>query len=381
MKKYRKCEEIVEILKAMVGDRVRASCYYLPGEVAMSEEIGVSRITLRKAMTVLEQEGVIRRDRVRTEIVERRDILSNCGRILFVAGAHHSTFFFPAVERLWYKLSSGVTSRGGFIEFFGVDHTTTPELWKEKIANSDVIILTATGSSHPDAAEELLHEAEEKKHIFSLLEGVPAPNRIYLDNYITGTIAAQTLVKAACRRIVCISMDYNFYGDRIFARRVKGFSDELARHHMLRDDTIRLIPYPSTSRFNPDTGDNYSRSARVAAEEAWENGCDGLFVSTDEEIGPITMNLFRKKLVSDSLKLLTFNGSGCAMRHLPPISCLSHGTNGVVNSTLDQLKLIAAKRFNAPVNIAVKPELYKNHTLESLSMRTPVQNLITTPAL
>ena len=148
MKKYRKCEEIVEILKAMVGDRVRASCYYLPGEVAMSEEIGVSRITLRKAMTVLEQEGVIRRDRVRTEIVERRDILSNCGRILFVAGAHHSTFFFPAVERLWYKLSSGVTSRGGFIEFFGVDHTTTPELWKEKIANSDVIILTATGSSH-----------------------------------------------------------------------------------------------------------------------------------------------------------------------------------------------------------------------------------------
>lgn len=358
----------------MIRDRIRVSCYYLPGEIAMSEEIGASRITLRKAMAILEQEGLIRRDRVRTEILEPRDILSACGKILFTAGAHYSTFFYPAVERLWNRFNSEVLSRDGNVELFCNDHTTSPVEWEQKIAAAEVIFLTSTGSSRLGAAETLLQEASPEKIIFSLLESENplTPNCIYLDNYRVGVKAAQALIAAGCRNIGAVSMDHRLFGSPIFPRRMNGFINELQKHGLFNPDAIRLIPFPSSSRFNPDGGDNYSKNARIALEQAYAAGDDGVFVSTDEEIGLIAMNLFRNAIIPGKLKLLTFNGVGDAMRHNPPISCLSHGTHRVVAAALEQLKLIAKKQFVAPVNIAVSPLLYNNFTLSDESAMTGI---------
>lgn len=365
MKKYRKCDEIVEILKAMVRERIRHSSYFLPGEVAMAEEIGVSRITLRKALAVLEQEGTIRRDRVRTEIVEKRDILSNCGKILFVASVRYSTFILPAMERLWMCFAPELISRGGNVELFPVNHTTSAAEWKERISSADVIFLTTQDSSSPEVAE-LLRKAAGEKVIFSLMETISAPNFIYLDNHAVGAMAAQTLIEAGCRKIAGMSFDYEYCHNLMFARRMQGFRETLEKNGMFHLELIKLIPTTNDARFDPEIGDKYSKTARSAIEQLYAAGCDGVFLTSDEEIGLITMNLFRQKVIPTQMKLLSFNGVGDAMRNHPPISCLSHGTHKVVEAAVEQLKRIAEKRFAGPVEILVHPKLYVNFTLNSM---------------
>ena len=372
MKKYRKCEEIVEILRAIIRERIRNSCYYLPGEIAMSEEIGVSRITLRKAMAILETEGLIRRDRGHTEIVEKRNILSKCGKILFVAGAHHSTIILPAIERLWMKFAPEVINRGGNVELFLVNSTTTAAEWQEKIYGVDVIFLTTCDSAEPEKLDKIIRQAQAQKYVFSLLETISAPNNIYLDNYSVGFMAAHTLARAGCRKVAGISFDYEFFHNMIFARRMQGFRDGLKACRIPLPDAFKLIPYPSHGRFNPEIGDNYSKHARKALDQAYADGCDGVFMASDEEIGLIAMNLFRRNVIPGKLKLLSFNGVGDAMRHNPPISCISHGTNAVVETAIEQLKLIAERRFAGPVNIMVTPKLYVNNTLSSDRAGSPV---------
>jgi len=376
MKKYRKCDEIVEILKAMVRERTRHSCYYLPGEVAMAEEIGVSRITLRKALTILEQEGLIRRDRVRTEIVEKRDVLSGCGKILFVASVRCSTFILPAMERLWMYFAPEVINRGGNVELFPVNHLTSVAEWKEKLSGADVIFLAAQDSDSPEELVKLLKKTAGEKVLFSLMETIPAPNSIYLDNDAVGRTAAETLVKAGCRNIVGISFDYILYRNPIFARRMTGFCDGLKKNHLYTSDRIKLIPYPSNGRFHPEVGDNYNKAARQTLEEVYRQGCDGVFLASDEEIGLIAMNLFRQNVIPERIKLLSFNGVGDAMRHYPPIACLSHGTHKVAAAAIEQLKLIAEKRFTGPVNVLIGPNLYSNCTLEDVSMSGARQELV-----
>lgn len=362
MKKYRKCDEIVEILKAMVRERIRHSSYFLPGEVAMAEEIGVSRITLRKALAVLEQEGAIRRDGVRTEIVEKRDILSNCGKILFTANTRCSTFDLPAMERLWTRFAPEVINRGGNVELFPVNYLTRVEEWQERISKADVIFLTAV----PDGPAESWEKALNGKIVFSLLETFSAPNSIYLSNEAVGRAAAHTLIKAGCRKIAGICFDYIFFKNLIFTRRMEGFREALKESYLYHPDLIKLIPYPSNGRFNPSVGDKYSKAAREVLEEVYHQGCDGVFIASDEEIGLIAMNLLHGKIIPERMKLLTVNGVGDAVRNDPPIACLSHGTHKTVEAAIGQLKLIAEKRFNGPVNLMIPPNLYSNSTLNDV---------------
>lgn len=362
MKKYRKCDEIVEILRAMIRERIRSSCYYLPGEVAMAEEIGVSRITLRKALAILERERVIRRDRVRTEIVEKRDILSRCGKILFTAAGNSSIIALPAMERLWMRFATEVIHRGGDVEFFPVNSWTGVDEWQAKVTACDVIFLTAV----PDGPPEPWMKALRGKIVFSLLETIPAPNAIFLGNDAVGRAAARTLIEAGCRKIAGICFDYHFFNNTIFARRMTGFCNTLMENKLYYNDLIKLIPFPSNGRFNPHVGDKYSRAARAALEEVWQQGCDGVFVASDEEIGLIAMNLFQKRIIPGRLKLLTVNGVGDAMRNQPPIACLSHGTGKTVEAAIEQLKRIAEQRFQEGVNLVIQPNLYSNNTLREV---------------
>jgi len=361
-KKYRKCEEIVKILREMIKEKISNSCYFLPSEVAMSEEIGVSRITLRKALAKLDMEGIIRRDRVKTEIVEKRDILSNCGKILFVASAHYSTFIIPAIERLWIKLGPEVIARGGNLELFYVNHMTTFAEWKEKFSQADVIFLGTNDFKHSDATIKLYKKAMQEKIVFSLLETISATNSIYLDNYSVGCMAAQILIDAGCRKIAGICPDYMLLKNDIFAKRMKGFKDVLKKAGLMHLGAEKLIPY-RCDKFHSEIGDKYHRTTKEALERSYAEGDDGVFLATDEEIGLISMNLLRRKIIPNKLKFLSVNGVGDAMRNNPPVSCLSHATNKVVDEVMKQLQLIAENKFIAPVNIMVKSDLYPNNTL------------------
>lgn len=355
MRSYRHYEEAVELVKTAIAERTGRAVYFLPGEIPLAAELGVSRMTLRKALSQVEQDGLIRRDRMKTEIVGRKDVLARCGKIVFVANTCHSTIIHGAVERLWMKMSQVILSHGGQLEFFGVNTETTLDEWKSHFQNGDIFFLTA---ACPENAPLPLN-----KIVFSLLEGLSAPNRIYLDNYSAGYLAGQTLLRAGCHKLLAICFDYKVFHNQIFARRMDGFAAALAEAGQRPEEAIRLIPYPSAGNLNPEIGDRYSSNARKAIEQAVEAGCDGVFVASDEEIGRITGDLFRNRLVPDRVKLLTLNGSGDALRHQPPIGCVSHATDSVVAAIMIQLRLIAENRFTGPVIEAVKPSLYAGHTL------------------
>jgi DNA-binding LacI/PurR family transcriptional regulator len=234
--------------------------------------------------------------------------------------------------------------------------------WREKMSEANVVFLADFFNGPAELWEKMLRG----KTVFSMLETVSAPNSIYLDNDAVGRAAAQTLIEAGCRKIAGICFDYKFFNNLIFSRRMNGFRKTLEENHRYDPDLIKLIPYPSNGRFNPSVGDKYSKAAREALEEAYRQGCDGAFVASDEEIGLIAMNLFRRHVIPERMKLLTVNGVGDAMRNSPPIACLSHGTRKTVEAAIEQLKLIAEKRFAGPVNIMIPPNLYSNSTLNDV---------------
>ncbi len=351
---YRKYEDVMEALRARIAGAQRQGQLSLPSERLLAPEIGASRMTLRKALAQAETEGSVRRDGMRTEIIPSRPPLARCGRMVFVASGCHSVFALPAIERLWARLGPAAIAEGAQLELFLVNAATPIAEWQQRLDDAAVVLTTV--SAMPESALG-------KARVFSLLEAVPAPNGVYLDNLSVGRLAAETLLATGCARPVAISPDYRPYDNTTFHRRLQGFASVLAERGLARPDMTRLLRYPHPGRSKSEIGDRYIREAREVLETAYRDGCDGIFMVCDVDIGSIAMNLLQTGAIPDRLKLLTVNGSGDSMRHEPPISCVNHATATVVETLLRLLRLLGEGRLDAPVAIPVPPGLYWNATL------------------
>ena len=69
---YTKCADAELKLETFCGESLRNGSFLLPGERELAAKLGVSRLTLRKAMETMQRSGRIRREGRRTEILPSR---------------------------------------------------------------------------------------------------------------------------------------------------------------------------------------------------------------------------------------------------------------------------------------------------------------------
>ena len=80
---YKKHQDIKEDLVTLVKSLASSGKYLLPPERELAVLLDVSRMTLRKAISELIADGLIRQEGRKNEIVNSSGLLCNCGKILF----------------------------------------------------------------------------------------------------------------------------------------------------------------------------------------------------------------------------------------------------------------------------------------------------------
>ncbi len=353
---YRKCTEVYSDLSTLIQNRVEARSFLLPPELRLASELGTSRMTLRKALVMAENDGLIRRDNKKTIILDRKPSLAKCGRILFVVPGENGTIRHQALERLWLKLSGEVRTLDGNIVplLIGVDSSL--DEFNAEVRKSDIILTTVGSGSAEEIDRKMLELSGDsgRKFVISLTEEFSGcfRNYIALDNILAGSMAAEELVRAGARKFL---MFCDTPSSPAHLKRLQGFRERILSFRL--PDPLHFLN--SEKKMNPAY---YMDCVEKLAGEFDAGHVDGVFSASDEGIDVILMKMFERGVIPSKLKVCTVNGSGIGLRHNPPVTCISHGTDGVVAELITQLKNIAEGSFVEPVRRLIVPKLYKNST-------------------
>jgi len=353
MKPYRKHTEVYHDLVKRIERDLASGEHVLPPEIELSRQLSTSRMTLRKALDTAVMNGLITREHKRTTINTRPyPDLRKCGKMLFVAYSVAQNCHLPAVERLWLRLLPEIRLNGGDISLLPVDDDFKLKDFREAIRQADLVFLTT--HIFAKGTEEYLEEqlARNEKPFFSLFEPFfsKCPYGISMDNREAGRIAARELWQSGVRKAIVFSASLsNPHGDRI-----RGFRAEFTR---LGGETVLAAKREGIS--DPV----YYLACRDRLQEAYNAGCSGAFLASDEGIGIILMDLFERHLIPEKFKAVSVNGSGQALHHVPPISCVNHATGEVVAELLRQLQKWGKTTVHEPFHIRIKPSLYRTGSL------------------
>ena len=291
----------------------------LPHERELAVELDCSRMTLRKALvSALQQKVLVRRGRF-LEINPVRHDISNLGKILFIATGQEDKFNLHALSKLFNSISSEVKKHNGQLELLLTNSATPEELIRKRCMESDIILFTLFLTEAPGSERlRLFWEIGRRRRVIALSDPyLEFHNFIALDNVAVGMIAAQTLHRAGCRNLGCVC---GIRKNMIFEKRVDGF--------------CRYVDNAGVNCWLPPQRE---LGCREQFDQAVKDGCDGIFLVSDENIDAITANVFASGAVPRDVKLITVDGCGKARAHIPPISCVSHGTKQVTAELIKQL--------------------------------------------
>ena len=351
---YTKCADAELKLETFCGESLRNGSFLLPGERELAAKLGVSRLTLRKAMETMQRNGRIRREGRRTEILPCR-ALRECGRIVFFAPGMHASFFQPAFERLWLTLKPRLESHGATPELY-LDHDGRDFSSFRRAADSaDIILLTLPAGTDKEKKVGYLRRLQTRKTVLALSDPCleEFENIAALDNHAVGEEAARALLAAGCRRAAIVDVAF---GISMFDKRCEGF-----RRVFLSQAGNEVGVYP---RRAPENGAR--ELLRICRK-----GFDSAFVVTDEHIGERMSLVLREGAIPERFKLISFNGSGEGIRCTPPVTCLNHGTSEVVEAILDFLKRKASSGEKTAMRKLVRPQLYLNKTIGEINLPLP----------
>ncbi len=337
---YRKYTDIYAEFERFCRERARENIFLIPPERTLTEILAGSRMTIRKVLAEAEANGLIRREGHQTHILPDKR-LNGCGRIVFLAQGQGQGVYPPAIERLWLTLKPQLESAGADFRLVQANRLTSFEKLRREVDAADVILLTII--DQPELLE-YLRKCREDKHIVALYDPYLEmfDHVIALDNYRVGTMAAEVLHRAGCRKIaVCGGFDHP-----IFNKRRQGVADGA------QPLGARFVSYPFSQG---GTAERISFCAN-ALVHAYEHGCDGMFIVSDEWMDEITAPVYALGVVPGKFKILSFNGSGDYMLCHPRVSVLNQGTAEIVENIMAHLE------NPGPVRILVSPQLYKNQT-------------------
>lgn len=344
-RRYKKYTDTFRDLIALCRRMQNSGSTALPHERELAEELGCSRMTLRKALAEALQQKVLKRSGRFLELNVVRHDISNLGRILFIATGHDEKFNLNALSKLFNSISAEMKKYNGQLELLLTNPATPEDLIRKRCMESDIILFTLFLTEAPGSERlRLFWEIGRQRRVIALSDPYLESfhNFIALDNVAVGMIAAQTLHRAGCRNLGCVC---NLRNNMIFEKRMDGFRR-----------------YADNSGVNCWLPSQRDAGGKAQFDQAVKYGCDGIFIVSDEGLDVITAEAFAAGVVPRDVKLITVDGCGKARAHVPPVTCVSHGTKQVTSELIKYLIHLSEQPDWPDCRKLITPELHSGAT-------------------
>lgn len=322
-KAYKKYHDVYTALERYCDNlRLHSRGRTLPSTRTLATELDTNRVTLSKAIELAEMNGLITRSIHGLQINNTLEIYQ--GKIVFLTTGFGDAPSLGAWCRLWNALHLHAAKTEMKLSLCLTNDQISIQNVLECCANADLVIFTI-GIVKEDLSAEAIIQAlnNEGVNVICMTEIQMDCNYICINNKAIGIDAAQALMHAGCQKPAVI-----YKGDiNAYFRRKEGFCAYMAEHQ---------IPVLTFNADDEPQMDLYGYF-QTSLDQSVLQGCDGAFIVSDEGIAHITFNVFQRKLVPERMKLITVHGSGEALVCAPPVACISHGTQAVLNTLLEHL--------------------------------------------
>lgn len=369
MMNYKKYTAVYTELKVLIKSNSAKNNFLIPPEIPLSEQLGTSRMTLRKALDLAESDGLIRRENRKTFIVDKRPDLSSCGRILFIASGKHGHIILPAIERMYLKLALDLKSANADFRLLllpsvcePADSPETLALLDRELSGAKVVIFTVKDCRVFFTREGMttVRRYDDGSRFYLKLTIDAADlceNCITIDDYIAGRTAAEVLIRGGAKHPVFPVFDSPHpRKESIFWQYHSGFFD-VCRESGIAPVEVHL----SDTRERP-----FFLDLREKLWNLWKQGaCDGLFFQFDEFADIVLADFFAEGLVPEKFRIFSLNSGGHALSHKPPLTALSTGINELVRALYSFLFRFASGSNEKMLRIKIRPEVLFNNTVST----------------
>lgn len=211
-----------------IRDRIKADIssgkytYQLPGATAMAKELGVNPLTVNKAFTMLEKEGLV-------EIVSRKGTFikgkKQIGLIIYKSGTPHDSSDSHAIPQVFSKVMEGVHEGISELHYTLLTHALYDSDKKriQRIIDEVDGLIILSGNPRPKDFE-IFRDIPWVK-VMGTLDNPTDANHVTYNNNEIGAIAAENLMKNNCEKF------YYFGGrDELFTYRYDSFRKALEKN-------------------------------------------------------------------------------------------------------------------------------------------------------
>jgi len=315
---YTTAIEIVPQLERIIRELRRAGENFLPSERRLQEQVGASRMTLRKSLDVLERRGLLIKG-AGGRMIDGIKQVKGCVTMVSAGWDFPGN---PVWLRLSIQLEKCLSEHG--IEFrqvmFGYDD---PEKnWSGKLDEIPEILIFTDAPN--DYIREKIMALRNRCTLISTDEDYlgQLDHIVSLNNYQAGKIAAETMLSHGVKNPAFLYWDYGYVP---FMKRRNGFSDALKQAGLRPEKHI----YPFLHPQHEMRSTAFVQTQLETVHEIYAAGHDGLFVWSDESIRAIYGLLSDKVRIPDDFVLMTLDGCGECRNHSFMIDAISHNTNGI----------------------------------------------------
>ena len=344
MKANSKTTLALEHLTKIISDLKSSDCYFLPPERQLCEQVGLSRVTLRRALAILEARGVLIAGKNGRQIRDIDSTQKNSCIWFYAFG--HNRIVIPAGYRLWNNLQREAKNHGFDTKLVLYDQSNeinTAPFRNEK----DYIIISDNVYGCLDSVM-----ADKKIHMHDRIIGIEASLRenlkyiVTLDDYAVGSLAAHQLLEAGYKYPAYFGLNN---GRIAFEKRRLGFIDTL------KTAGVKLA---GEKCFCAQSSLSIVKEIIFELDELVSSSIDSLFVFSDELIVTIYHLINHIHKIPDDFGLITVNGSGNSVSHYPPITSVSHASKKTAQSILNLIENLNQGRFKEGAVIKIKPSIH-----------------------
>lgn len=356
IKKYQSLDEtlrkFVRYTERMKGE----GQLILPPERKLCEELYCSRKTLRRLLEIQENEGAIVKKGKARSISMNSVAPPSIGSFAFVSSGQ-GMVANPAWNKLWTALIQKAEEANISSKLILIPHLAGKEEVEGVFQDLPELIVMTTLNS--DFAVDFFRE-QRKKIIITTEEHYRGnfKNIVAMDNYQAGFMAAEKLAERGYKNPALICDNLLTFGKKLYVpykRRVEGFRDGCRKFG---------LDFSDASEFWV-SGRRYKLIVQLvkAAGQVAKGNFDSVFLHTDPELDFFYEALVQETRVPEDMGLVTVNSFDNAVGHNPPVSSVSHGTQEVAETLIEQIKYILETGDSNIGEIMVKPGFYEGGTL------------------
>ncbi len=333
----------------------------LPSEVEMARQFKISRGSVRQALDVIVQEGLVRKVVGKGNLVRSFEHKGPGSKGTLTIGViiegwpelSHNPFLVNVLKSL--ERSSGEKGHGCRLFFEFTDFLTSGETKAYRMLESaevDGMVLMPFSRRGLDLAEML---GKNDKPVFCFLRQVDNPHisQVYIDHYDGAARAIEYLIHLGHRRIATISIP-SFPGNPSWYRQ-QGFRGVLRLAGYPVDETLMIETEYTDETLDTREGMIIEHTLRLMS---LANPPTAIFV-TDGVLTPSVLCGLEQagKKVPDDVSVVSYDDTPANQAHQPPITVIRQPVetagDALVNEIIHRFRSTGQK----PRKMAVSPEL------------------------